>query len=400
MTVYTNPILTSMLDTDAYKFYMQQAVFHRYKDVSVCAKLICRDDDLLEEYASEIIAQIEMMQDLKMNEDECSYIYSLPFFKNDYLDWLRKFRYNSDQVKIYKRDGKLDIYIRGLWIDVILWEVPLLAIISEIVHRYRSPNITSKMAVMQLKYKIQKFYKISKNIDISRFKIIDFGTRRRYSYQVQFEVVHELKRNFPYFIGSSNYQLSRSLGLAPIGTHAHEWFQAHQQICPILANSQIAALQAWLDEYPSHLGIALTDCINMDAFLNDFNYHFAFSYQGLRHDSGNPLEWGEKAISHYKNFDINPMSKTLIFSDSLNFDKALTIYRHFCTRINLIFGIGTTLTCDIPSVKPLNAVIKLLECKGKPVAKLSDSPGKTICYDQYFMYMLKKAFNLSIDAKI
>ncbi len=132
----------------------------------------------------------------------------------------------------------------------------------------------------------------------------------------------------------------------------------------------------------------------MDAFLRDFDLPFAEAYQGLRHDSGDPVDWGEKAIAHYQRLNIDPMSKTLVFSDNLNLDKALSLYRHFGQRVNLVFGIGTRLTCDIPRVKPLNIVIKLVECNGKPVAKLSDSPGKTICQDQNFVCELRKAFDL------
>lgn len=399
MNLAKYPILMSMLDTDAYKFYMQQAVFHRYPDVTVSAEFCCRSNDLLEQYVTEISTQVEMMRDLQINEDEYSYLYSLPFFKSDYLAWLRQFRYNPSKVQVYTHHGKLNIRISSLWSEVILWEVPLLAVISEVVHRHRSPHITSDMAVEQLAYKLRQFYQTSKNIDISNFHLIDFGTRRRYSRQVQFDVVHELKRNFPCLIGSSNYQLSRELGLTPVGTQAHEWFQAHQQISPVLAHSQSAALQAWLDEYPDQLSIAITDCITMDAFLRDFSKSFACAYQGLRHDSGDPLEWGEKAIAHYRQLDIDPMSKTLVFSDGLDLDKALILYRHFWRRINLIFGLGTRLTCDIPGVKPLNIVIKLVECNGKPVAKLSDSPGKTLCHDKSFVYELRKAFDLPLIVK-
>lgn len=399
MNIITDPLLTSILDTDAYKFHMQQAVFHRYRDVTVSAEFHCRGDDLLGEYVAEISAQVEMMRDLQLNDSEFTYLCSLPFFRFDYLIWLKHFRYDPTQVKIRNHYGKLDIRISGPWHEVILWEIPLLAVISELVHRHRSPAISSVQAVQQLKYKIKQFYDISIDVDISRFRLIDFGTRRRFSRQVQFDVVSELKRNFPYLIGTSNYLLAHELNLSPMGTQAHEWFQAHQQISQDLANSQRVALQAWLDEYPDKLGIALTDCITTDAFLQDFSYDFANIYQGLRHDSGDPVNWGEKAIAHYQKLNINPMSKTLVFSDNLDFGKSLILYRHFWKRINLIFGIGTQLTCDIPHIKPLNIVIKLIECNGKPVAKLSDNPDKMICHDQSFVRALQKAFNLPLIVK-
>ncbi|WGL78561.1 nicotinate phosphoribosyltransferase [Serratia marcescens] len=399
MTQYASPILTSLLDTDAYKLHMQQAVFHRYPAISVAAEFRCRGDELLGEYADEIRAQVALMSRLALTDAEFAYLSGLPFFRQDYLNWLRTFRYDPQQVTIDNRDGKLQIRIAGPWREVIMWEVPLLAVISEVVHRRRSPLATPEQAVAHLQTKLAQFKTLAGDLDLSRFKLMDFGTRRRFSQGVQQAIVSTLQAEFPYLSGTSNYDLARQLGLAPVGTQAHEWFQAHQQISPVLANSQRAALQAWLDEYPDQLGIALTDCITMDAFLRDFGPQFAERYQGLRHDSGDPVEWGEKAIAHYQKLGIDPLSKTLVFSDNLDLEKALALYRHFYQRINLGFGIGTRLTCDIPGVKPLNIVIKLVECKGKPVAKLSDSPGKTICQDQAFVRALRKAFDLPLVKK-
>ena len=394
MTHYASPILTSILDTDAYKLHMQQAVFHRYHDITVAAEFRCRGDELLGEYRDEIQAQITLMSELALTDEEYRYLAGLPFFRKDYLDWLKAFRFNPQQVQVTNRHGTLEIRISGPWREVVLWEVPLLAVISEVVHRHRSPQATPEQAVSQLRGKLERFRALAGDTDLSRFRLMDFGTRRRFSRAVQQAIVTTLKSDFPYLVGTSNYDMARRLDLAPVGTQAHEWFQAHQQISPVLANSQRAALQAWLDEYPAQLGIALTDCITMDAFLRDFGPDFAGRYQGLRHDSGDPLEWGEKAIAHFEKLDIDPMSKTLVFSDNLDLDKALTLYRHFYRRINLVFGIGTRLTCDLPGVKPLNIVIKLVECNGKPVAKLSDSPGKTICEDPAFVKALRKAFDL------
>ncbi|EFE94265.1 nicotinate phosphoribosyltransferase [Serratia odorifera] len=399
MTQYASPILTSLLDTDAYKLHMQQAVFHRYPAITVAAEFRCRGDELLGEYADEIRAQVALMSQLALTDAEYQYLSGLPFFRQDYLNWLRNFRYDPQQVSIDDHDGHLQIRIAGPWREVIMWEVPLLAVISEVVHRHRSPQVTPDDAVAQLRAKLIQFKQLAGDLDISRFRLMDFGSRRRFSQGVQQAIVSTLKQEFPYLVGTSNYDLAHRLGLTPVGTQAHEWFQAHQQISPVLANSQRAALQAWLDEYPDQLGVALTDCITMDAFLRDFGPQFAERYQGLRHDSGDPFEWGEKAIAHYQKLGIDPMSKTLVFSDNLDLNKALALYRHFYQRINLVFGIGTRLTCDIPDVKPLNIVIKLVECKGKPVAKLSDSPGKTICQDQAFVKALRKAFDLPLVKK-
>ena len=393
MTRFASPVLHTLLDTDAYKLHMQQAVFHHYHDVQVAAEFRCRGDDLLGIYADAIREQVDAMQHLRLRDEEFQWLSGLPFFKEDYLQWLRNFRYDPAQVQISNDNGKLHIRLEGPWREVIMWEVPLLAVISELVHHFRSPEVSVDQALDTLEHKLVDFAQLTDSLDMSRFRLMDFGTRRRFSREVQQAIVERLQQE-PWFVGTSNYDLARRLNLTPMGTQAHEWFQAHQQISPELATSQRAALAAWLEEYPNQLGIALTDCITMDAFLRDFGPEFAERYQGLRHDSGDPVEWGEKAIAHYQKLGIDPMSKVLVFSDNLDLAKAVELYRHFNTRVNLSFGIGTRLTCDIPQVKPLNIVIKLVECNGKPVAKLSDSPGKTICHDKAFVRALRKAFDL------
>ncbi|MBV7403626.1 nicotinate phosphoribosyltransferase [Enterobacter sp. ENT03] len=398
MTLYASPILHTLLDTDAYKLHMQQAVYHRYADVQVVAEFRCRGDDLLGIYADRIREQVNAMQHLRLQDDEFQWLSGLPFFKADYLNWLRDFRYDPQQVEITSDNGKLNIRLSGPWREVIMWEVPLLAVISELVHSYRSPEAGVPQALAMLEEKLAEFADLTADLDLSRFRLMDFGTRRRFSREVQQAIVERLTQE-PWFTGTSNYDLARRLSLTPMGTQAHEWFQAHQQISPDLATSQRAALAAWLAEYPNQLGIALTDCITMDAFLRDFGPEFATRYQGLRHDSGDPVEWGEKAIAHYQKLGIDPHSKVLVFSDNLDLKKAVDLYRHFSSRVNLGFGIGTRLTCNIPQVKPLNIVIKLVECNGKPVAKLSDSPGKTICHDKAFVRALREAFDLPLVKK-
>ncbi|ARC54772.1 nicotinate phosphoribosyltransferase [Candidatus Riesia sp. GBBU] len=390
------PIIKSILDTDAYKLHMQQAVFHKYDKVSVVATLNCREKESLIDYIDYIKDQIKFMEKLLLKEDEYFFLKKFPFFSLDYLDWLKNFRFDSSQIKIKKVNGEVSLKIYGNWRDVILWEVPILSLVSEIINKNQFPKIKRRDAINQLKNSIDNFYfdaKIKK-IDLENFRLIDFGTRRRFSKDIQYCIIKELKDNFPYFIGTSNYYFAKKLDLQSFGTQSHEWFQAHQRIIKNLKNSQKKALKVWLDEYPNQLKIAVTDCINMDSFLRDFDYELSNLYQGLRHDSGDPVSWGEKAICHYKKFSIDPMKKTLIFSDNLNLKKALMLYNHFYKRINTIFGIGTNLTCNIPDVKPLNIVIKLTECNGKSVAKLSDNPEKTVCNDNKFIHLLKKVFKV------
>ncbi|QIE02067.1 nicotinate phosphoribosyltransferase [Buchnera aphidicola] len=397
MKKYHKPIIKTLLDTDAYKFHMQQAIFYHYNNVHVMAEFFCRENNHLGCYANILLEQINMMQSLSLSHEEYIYMTSFPYFKKEYLKWLKNFRYNASQVKIQNNQGQLSIRISGFWKDIILWEVPILSIISEIFHRHTSPNINSQEAIRYLDVKLKKFFYHTNKLDLSYLNIIDFGTRRRFSYSTQLSIIRRLQEICPFFIGSSNYHIAHILKLNPFGTQAHEWFQAHQQISTNLKNSQILALKIWLLQYKNYLNIALTDSINMDAFLNDFNFSLASAYKGIRHDSGDALEWSKKAIKHYNALGINPLTKTLLFSDNLNFKKIIFLYKNFYKKINMMFGIGTKLTCDIPYVKPLNIVIKLVKCNGKPVAKISDSPGKTYCLDPLFLQILCKTFNVPYD---
>lgn len=388
-------VIDSLLDTDAYKLHMQQAIFHQYPNIEAAAEFHCRSDEDLRPYCNEIQAQVNKLAELSFTEEELEYLATLPFFQDDYLNYLKDFKLDSNSVAIDNSGEQLTIKITGKWLDVILWEVPLLAIISEVRSSIRYPDASADDAIAQLKRKLEDFYNNAEGQDLSQFALVDFGSRRRFSKEVQQKVVDYLSENVPQFKGTSNYHLARTRGLTPVGTQAHEWFQGHQQLAGELADSQQLALNRWLQEYPDSLGIALTDCINMDAFLRDFDLRLTERFSGLRHDSGDPIEWGEKAIRHYESHGIDPKTKTLVFSDSLTLNKALNIYKQFAHRINLSFGIGTQLTCDLPDVKTLNIVIKLTECEGRPVAKISDEPGKSICHDEEYLSRLRHAFKIA-----
>ncbi|WP_431305839.1 nicotinate phosphoribosyltransferase [Vibrio rumoiensis] len=388
------PIINSLLDTDAYKLHMQQAVFHQYPDVDVVAEFHCRSQEDLRPYLDDLIIQIEHLCHLSFKQSELDYLASLPFFKPDYLSYLATFRFNKNNIELSNNGDQLTITLSGKWLDVILWEVPLLAMISEIRGRTIYPTATAEQACQVLHRKLNQLHAAYPTLDMSQFSLIDFGTRRRFSKQVQHNIIEQLIEYFPQFDGTSNYYLAYKKGLNPVGTQAHEWFQAHQQLSGELADSQHLALQTWLKEYPDSLGIALTDCINMDSFLRDFTPALANTFVGLRHDSGDPIAWGKKAIAHYQKLGIDPKSKVLVFSDGLSLPKAVEIYQHFLGRIKTSFGIGTKLTCDLPEVESLNIVLKLTSCQGKPVAKISDEPGKSICRDESYLLRLKQAFQL------
>nr|AGU68110.1 nicotinate phosphoribosyltransferase [Angomonas desouzai] len=409
----SKPIITSFLDTDAYKFHMHQAVFHSYNDVVASFEFNCRNkDDYLGIYADEIREQVEMMRDVVLTEEEYHYLNELPHFKKDYTEYLKTYRYKPEQVRVeqippvlepesphFGEDGsKLVISVEGPWVETILWEIPLLAIVSEVAQRRRHPHIGPAQAVEKLNTKLDAFFDAHTDDELKSFKVSDFGTRRRFSKDVQEAIVTTLLHH-PKFkshlVGTSNYDLARRLNIPAVGTQAHEWFQAFQQLSAELRSSQTDALKAWLREYPYSLGIALTDCITMDAFLADFNSELANAYQGLRQDSGDPVRWGQKALAHYKRLGIDAKEKVLVFSDGLNLETAAELYNKFKDQVNVMCGIGTQLTCSIEGVRAMNIVLKMVRCQGKPVAKISDSTGKIMCEDTEFIEKLCETFQVA-----
>ena len=396
-SVFGPRIIQNLLDTDFYKITMMQAVLHNYPNAEVEWEFRCRNGEDLSPYLAEIRYQVEQLADVTVTHDQLAYLEKIPFIKPDFIRFLSLFRFNLRYVQVGLDDaGQLAIRVRGPWLHVILYEIPLLAIISEVRNRYRYREVVMEHVGERLYQKLDWLKAEASADQLAGFQLADFGTRRRFSYRVQEQVVHILKRDFPgRLVGTSNVHLAREYELKPLGTMAHEWFMAHQQLGPRLVDSQAAALEGWVREYRGLLGIALTDCITMDAFMGDFDLYFAKLFDGLRHDSGDPLVWAEKAIAHYERLGIDPKGKTLIFSDGLDFAKALGLYRALHARINVSFGIGTRLTCDIPGVEPMNIVIKMTDCNGAPVAKISDSPGKTQCRDKNFVAYLKHVFKVN-----
>lgn len=389
-------IIQSLLDTDFYKLTMMQAVLHHYPNAEVEWAFRSRSGEDLRPYLDAIREQIEALAELQMAPEELAYLERIPYMQPDFIRFLGLFRFDLRYLRLDVEDGELVIHLRGPWLHVILFEVPLLAIISEVRNRARYPQVSLTQARDRLDEKLAWLRSQAGEQELATLTLADFGTRRRFSFAVQEMVVERLRCDFPgRFVGTSNVHLARTLDVKPMGTMAHEWIMAHQQLGPRLIDSQIAALDCWVREYRGALGIALTDCITMDAFLRDFDLYFAKLFDGLRHDSGDPLVWAEKAIAHYRRLGIDPRTRQLIFSDGLDFAKALQIHRALAGRSNPSFGIGTGLTCDIPGVEPTNMVIKMTACNGQPVAKISDSPGKTMCRDEAFVGYLRHVFGLA-----
>jgi nicotinate phosphoribosyltransferase len=390
-------LIKSMLDNDLYKFTMQQAVFHRFYNDEVKYKFVCRNKNIsFEKVFEKIKTEITALRELTLSASEEEYLRSIRFVRKDYVNFLKLFRFDpASHVNLMLDDaGGLEIEISGSWLYTILYEVPVLAIVNEVYFSNLSANENRDELYKRGEEKL--YDKAAMVKDVKEMKIIDFGTRRRFSFEWHDRVVGLMKTHAPdVFTGTSNVHLAMKYGLTPVGTMAHEWLMAGQAQEIRLASSQKFMLEYWVGEYRGDLGIALTDTISMDAFLNDFDLYFAKLYDGCRHDSGDPYIWADKLITHYEKLKIDPATKTAVFSDGLDFSKALAIYERYKDKIKTSFGIGTNLTNDVGYV-PLNIVIKMTECNGQKVAKLSDEPGKSICNDEKFLDYLKYVFKYDL----
>ena len=386
-------IIQSLLDTDIYKFSMMQAVLHQFPGAEVEYRFKCRSDDVdLRPLARDIEYEIAQLCSLTLGPEELNYLKGLRYLKDDFVEFLRLFHLQSRFIDIGEEDGQLTITIRGPWLHTILFEVPLLAIISEVYCRHHWPDHDFGEARRRLDEKIGQVQELDRP---DEFIFADFGTRRRFSREWHDEVVETLADRTPgSFRGTSNVRLAKELGLVPIGTMAHEFIQACQALGPRLAETQRFAFEVWAREYRGDLGIALSDTYSLPAFLRDFDMYFCKLFDGARQDSGDPFAWAEAMIEHYRNNRIDPKTRNLIFSDSLNIPKAAEIWYRFRDETNVSFGIGTNLTNDT-GVDPINIVIKMTECNGQPVVKLSDSPGKVVSTDQHYLAWVRQAFDVA-----
>lgn len=390
-------VIHSLLDNDLYKFTMWQTMLHRHPQTQATFTFVCRNASVypLAELVDEVRQEIDHLCGLGFREDELDFVRSLRFMKSDFVDFLRIFRFQRAFIDVRAKGDRLEIVARGPLVHVTGFEIHVLAIVNELYFRRLQTADTQAEGRRRLREKIALFQDFSREpAKRHPFEFFDFGLRRRCSGAWQREVVTTLNTALPqYFKGTSNVLLARDLGLVPIGTMAHEYLQTYQALGVRLRDHQKAALEDWVQEYRGDLGVALTDVIGMDAFLSDFDLYFAKLFDGLRHDSGDPVVWGEKALAHYERLRIDANTKRLVFSDGLDVPRALALYRHFADRAQLGFGIGTNLSNDLGPT-PLNIVMKLTECNGQPVAKLSDSPGKTLCDDQTFLAYLKQVFGV------
>ena len=390
-------IITSLLDTDLYKFTMMQAVLHQFPGAQVAYKFKCRNPGVqLAPYVDEIRAEIKALCQLQFNEDELAYMRGMRFIKSDFVDFLGLFKLNEKYITIDgKPSGEIDIHIKGPWLHTILFEIPVLAIVNEVYFRNTQPAPDFKEGRRRLTEKILQL----NDAGLKDLKIADYGTRRRFSKAWHHEVLTTLLQGLGTlpqgrFTGTSNVLFASSLGVTPLGTMAHEYLQACQALGPRLRDSQVYGFETWAREYRGDLGIALSDVYGIEPFLRDFDMYFCKLFDGARHDSGDPFTWGERMIEHYKNNRVDPLTKTLIFSDGLTVPSTIDLFQRFAGRCQLAFGIGTNLTNDL-GYEPLQIVIKMVECNGQPVAKLSDTPSKNMCEDINYLAYLRQVFEIA-----
>lgn len=391
------PIITSLLETDAYKFSMGQAIYHQFSDYKTTWDFKCRNTDVhfTKEMVEEIKEQIRMYCNLRFSEDELEYLHQIKWIKGSYVDFLRlwKPRYADFEITDNAECG-LAIQTRGTWLNTSMYEIPTLAIVNEVYFRmaYDYDELYQSFRE-RLANKVSKLE--SGIYDLSNFS--EFGMRRRFSAEAQDLAVRSLKngklRNST-FVGTSNVYLAKKYGITPVGTMAHEWImcvgQGNHKHNPAYSNWY--ALDAWVKEYGVLNGTALTDAITTKCFLKDFQLTYATLFSGCRHDSGDPYEWGDQMIAHYEKLGIDPKTKTLLFSDSLDFDRATAIHKYFKGRIKVAFGIGTYISNDT-KVPALNIIMKTTACNGMDVAKISDVEGKGMCKNPDYIHYLKRCID-------
>lgn len=399
-----NQIINSLLETDLYKLSMGSAIYHQFPEYMTTWTFKCRNKDVkfTAEMVEEIRDQIKTYCDLRFTEDELQYLDGIKWIKGSYIDFLRIWRPRFEDFEISDNaECGLAIETKGTWLNTSMYEIPTLAIVNEVYFRMAYDYID---LLASFKERLDaKFEKLKSNTWYAG-TFSEFGLRRRLSAEAQelavekFSHLNDTKHSGSRFIGTSNVYLAKKYNLTPVGTMAHEWImcvgQGNHKHNPAYSNWY--ALDAWVKEYGVLNGIALTDTITTNCFLKDFQLTYATLFSGVRHDSGDPIEWGEKMIAHYEQLGIDPMTKTLLFSDSLNFERADEIWRHFHTKTRVAFGIGTYLANDT-KVPALNIVMKTTACNGMDVAKISDAPGKSMCKNRDYVDYLQRCIDWRME---
>jgi len=372
-------VLKGFLDNDLYKFTMQQAVLGRYRGHPVAYKLFSRRNPVRvdEAFVDALLAELESMKPIKLEDPERQYLAGLGLFKEPYLQYLADFRFNPGNVSVQLSPaGVLSIQVEGPWEEVILWEVPVLALISELYFARRRSSPSDSLEDFRERSRTK-----GQALREAGCPFADFGTRRRYSARHQEVMIEAMMEANPpggegsCFTGTSNVELARRYGIRPVGTVAHEWIMAHEVMFGV-ENANERAMREWLRIYEGEAAIALTDTYSSRLFFRDFGPDLANIYSGVRQDSGSPEAFLDRLLAHYRHLGIDPAGKRVIFSDGLDVSRARQIHHYVGGRMQDAYGIGTHLTNDIPGIQPLDIVIKLTRFDGEPAVKLSDEPGK------------------------
>ena len=413
-------VIQSLLDTDMYKLTMHQVILHKFPGVYAKYRFKCRNEAALVPFIEEIKAEFDHLCTLRITDEERDYLKTIPYLTDDYVDFLEDYRPKRRYIHVDITDGKLDIWFQGPVIQTMPFEIWALKIVNEVYFRntQKEPDFNEGMMRLQNKVlQIKDYLGIDYNAKFMEgdvavdklptrdFKLADFGTRRAFSGPWQRTVVETLTQALPkdVFVGTSNVRLAMEFGITPIGSMAHEYLQLFQGIdsCPI-GESQKVAFQTWSDEFRGDLGIALSDTLGMEMFLKDFDLYFSKLFDGVRHDSGDPFEFADQMIAHYEKMGLDPMTKTIVFSDGLDVPLAIRIAEYCKHRIKVSFGIGTNLTNDL-GYDPLQIVIKMVMCgmsedTMSPVAKLSNNPAKSMCEDPGYTAYLAQVIERRVNS--
>ena len=400
------PIITSLLETDLYKFSMGQAIYHQFPSYKTKWTFKCRNPGIIftKQMTEEIKEQIHQYCHLRFTADELKYLSKIEWLHEDYIDHLQiwKPRFEDFEIDTDSPCG-LSIEAKGTWLNTSMYEIPVLAIVNEVYFRM-TYNYDELLEQYKRKLNQKKDWLVSGKYNIGAFS--EFGLRRRLSAEAQDLAVKTLCGNNGNYkeskcIGTSNVFLAMKYNVVPVGTMAHEFIMCVGQGNPMYnpAFSNKLAMKAWSEEYGVLNGTYLTDTIGDEAAHLDMEYTYSILFGGVRHDSGDPYKWGEDWIAHYQHYydkyhdeRVNPKNKTLLFSDSLDFERASALYSYFKDKIKVAFGIGTYIANDT-DVEPLNIVMKVTECNDRPVAKLSNAMGKTMCKDDAYIEYLRKTID-------
>ena len=391
-------IINSLLETDMYKFSMGQTIFHQFTSYKTTWTFKCRNKDVhfTDEMVEEIKEQVQAFCQLRFTEEELEYLDNITWIKGTYVDFLRLWqpRYEEFTITTDAPCG-LAIDAAGTWLNTSMYEIPVLAIVNEVYFRMAYDY---DVLLKQFKRRLDEKVRLLEEDTYRLSDFSEFGLRRRLSAEAQEMAVKAIAEvELPadsHFIGTSNVYLAKKFNLKPVGTMAHEWImctgQGNHKHNPAYSNWY--ALDAWVKEYGILNGIALTDTITTDCFLRDFQLTYATLFSGVRHDSGDPYEWGDKMIAHYNSLGINPRTKTLLFSDSLDFERATALYDYFKDKAKVAFGIGTFISNDTDE-EALNIVMKTTKCNGMDVAKISDVAGKGMCKNPDYVDYLNRCID-------